>query len=168
MGIDLQLSHIDGHTEWQTHRKELNSYLHVPAASCHPRSVYASTIRGEVCRLLRTNSSKTNLIKHLRFFAKRLAMRGHSYMDVWRSIQLCLQNGRRKAPEIKKSKKFFMFIKYSRSVPSHVINSCLKKHASDLQRCIKNPISLSLAYTVQPNVFKHHFVDNWLMPSRDQ
>ena len=68
MGIDLQLSHIDGHTEWQTHRKELNSYLHVPAASCHPRSVYASTIRGEVCRLLRTNSSKTNLIKHLRFF----------------------------------------------------------------------------------------------------
>ena len=95
-------------------------------------------------------------------------MRGHSYMDVWRSIQLCLQNGRSKTPAIKKSNKFFMFIKYSRSVPSHVINSCLKKHASDLQRCFKDPISLSLAYTVQPNVFKHHFVDNWLMPSRDQ
>ena len=166
--LDLQLSHIDGRMEWQTHRKELNSYLYVPAASCHPKSVYASTIRGEVCRLLRTNSSKINLIKHLRFFATRLAMRGHSYMDVWRSIQLCLRNGRRKTPEIKKLKKFFMFIKYSRSVPSHVINSCLKKHASDLQRCFKDPISLSLAYTVQPNVFKHHFVDNWLMPSRDQ
>ena len=166
--LDLQLSHIDGHMVWQTHRKELNSYLYVPAASCHPRSVYASTIHGEVCRLLRTNSSKNNLIKHLKFFAEKFAMRGHSYMDVWRSIQLCLQNGRRKTPDIKKAKKFFMFIKYSRSVPSHVIKSCLKKHADDLRRCFKDPISVSLAYTVQPNVFKHHFVDNWLMASRDQ
>ena len=119
--------------QWEAYRKPLNNYLYVPQASCHPKSIAASIIRGETHRMWRINKSKSDLMKHLRFFASKFSMRGYSLTDTWKIIcdTLAKLHGGSK-PKVKK-RQFFTVLRYSSSVPKRTLKQCFDKHADSLR-----------------------------------
>ena len=159
--LDVQLSHCSGMMQWEAYRKPLNNYLYVPQASCHPKSIAASIIRGETHRMWRINKSKSDLMKHLRFFASQFAKRGYSPTGTWKII--CdalakLHGGSR--PKVKK-RQFFVPLRYSSSVPKRILKRCFDKQADSLRRIFSDNAAINLAFSVQKNLFRLHYHDNW-------
>ena len=159
--LDVQLSHCSGMMQWEAYRKPLNNYLYVPQASCHPKSIAASIIRGETHRMWRINKSKSDLMKHLRFFASQFSKRGYSPTGTWKII--CdalakLHGGSR--PKVKK-RQFFVPLRYSSSVPKRILKRCFDKQADSLRRIFSDNTAINLAFSVQKNLFRLHYHDNW-------
>ena len=159
--LDVQLSHCSGMMQWEAYRKPLNNYLYVPQASCHPKSIAASIIRGETHRMWRINKSKSDLMKHLRFFASQFSKRGYSPTGTWKII--CdalakLHGGSR--PKVKK-RQFFVPLRYSSSVPKRILKRCFDKQADSLRRIFSDNAAINLAFSVQKNLFRLHYHDNW-------
>ena len=159
--LDVQLSHCSGMMQWEAYRKPLNNYLYVPQASCHPKSIAASIIRGETHRMWRINKSKSDLMKHLRFFASQFSKRGYSPTGTWKII--CdalakLHGGSR--PKVKK-RQFFVPLRYSSSVPKRILKRCFDKQADSLRRIFSDNTAINLAFSVQKNLFRLHYHDTW-------
>lgn len=159
--LDVQLSHCNGVMHWEAYRKPLNKYLYVPQASCHPKSISASIIRGETHRMWRINKSKSDLMKHLSFFAMKFSQRGYSLTDAWKSIRETLAKLHEGSKSKMKKKQFFTVLRYSSSVPKHVLKKCFDKHADSLKRIFSEEVAINLAFSVQKNLFRLHFPDNW-------
>ena len=159
--LDVQLSHCSGMMQWEAYRSTLNNYRYVPQASCHPKSIAASIIRGETHRMWRINKSKSDLMKHLRFFASQFSKRGYSPTGTWKII--CdalakLHGGSR--PKVKK-RQFFVPLRYSSSVPKRILKRCFDKQADSLRRIFSDNTAINLAFSVQKNLFRLHYHDNW-------
>ena len=159
--LDVQLSHCSGMMQWEAYRSTLNNYRYVPQASCHPKSIAASIIRGETHRMWRINKSKSDLMKHLRFFASQFSKRGYSPTGTWKII--CdalakLHGGSR--PKVKK-RQFFVPLRYSSSVPKRILKRCFDKQADSLRRIFSDNTAINLAFSVQRNLFRLHYHDNW-------
>ena len=63
--------------KFSTFRKKLSIYSHVPGDSDHHPCMMQSTIRGELTRLLRTNSSVDSFEQEVKFFRLTWTRRGH-------------------------------------------------------------------------------------------
>ena len=61
----------------QTHYKPTETFQYTNFYSCHPPGVKKGFIKGEVLRLLRTNSSQITFERNIRNFHHRLIERGH-------------------------------------------------------------------------------------------
>lgn len=159
--LDVQLSHCNGVMHWEAYRKPLNNYLYVPKASCHPKSVSASIIRGETFRMWRINKSKSDLLKHLTFFVEKLSRRGYSMTDTWKTIQSTLKNLQTGSKPRSKKRQFFTVLKYSSSVPVRTLKQCFDKQADSLRKIFSSYTQVNLAFSVQKNLFRLHYRDNW-------
>ena len=84
-------------------------------------------------RMWRINKSKSDLMKHLRFFASKFSMRGYSLTGTWKIIcdTLAKLHGGSK-PKVKK-RQFFTVLRYSSSVPKRTLKQCFDKHADSLR-----------------------------------
>ena len=63
--------------KFSTFRKKLNIYSYVPGDSDHHPCMLQSTIRGELTRLLRTNSSVSSFEREVKCFRLERTRRGH-------------------------------------------------------------------------------------------
>ena len=130
-----------------------------PAASAHPQSCKDAIVAGEAKRLARICSTKSSLKHHLDFFVETFAARGHDAHRPRALITKALTNVRARARR-SCTNKFFLVCKFSSSVRSNAIKAMLHNNSALLKRVFSRP-AVSVAYRVQPNLFRLHYQDNW-------
>ena len=70
--LDLSLSIDDGFVVSELFRKDLNAYLYVPAASCHPERCKLGIVKSETERTFNLCSSPIDCCRHLRVFGRQV------------------------------------------------------------------------------------------------
>ena len=159
--LDLELSIDDGNVRIQTFRKPLNTYQYVQAASCHDQSTVYSIVTSEYHRLKRCNDTHERFQKHLQFFLKKLSNRGYRYKDLLTFVKRLEnhQGPKHKQPLVKKV--FFKTV-HSSTLNVPFLRSCLSRHAYILERHFEQPIKFIVAKSVQRNIFRMLYKQNWI------
>ena len=76
--LDLEIAKpIQGKVTLKTHRKSLNNYEYLTPHTCHPRATLKGFVKGELIRLLRTNSYEKDFLYHKQFLINCLLKRGY-------------------------------------------------------------------------------------------
>ena len=75
--LDLQFGILHRTLRFQTHQKQLNSYLYIPSDSMHPASVKASLVKTELIRHIRCCSTEEAFVNMRELFWHRLRLRGY-------------------------------------------------------------------------------------------
>ena len=78
--LDLQFGVLDRTLRFQTHQKQLNSYLYIPSDSMHPPAVKASLVKTELIRHVRCCSTFEAFAQMRELFWHRLRLRGYSVL----------------------------------------------------------------------------------------
>ena len=78
--LDLQFGIFNCTLRFQTHQKQLNSYLYIPSNSMHPKSVKASLMKTELIRHIRCCSTKEAFVHMRDLFWHKLCLRGYSVL----------------------------------------------------------------------------------------
>ena len=105
--------------KFSTFRKKLNIYSYVPGDSDHHPCMMQSTIRGELTRLLRTNSSVDSFEQEVKFFRLKWTRRGHDGKEfdrIAKSYPWLAKKTLVGGPKKIKSKPFVCKIQHSRSL----------------------------------------------------
>ena len=76
--MDLTITVVDGHIETKLFEKALNLYLYLPPHSSHPRGVFTGLISGQILRIRRLCTHKSDADSSIRDFLDRLLQRGHT------------------------------------------------------------------------------------------
>ena len=88
----------------KTHYKPTETFQYTHFTSCHPPGVKRGFIKGEVIRLLRTNSSKTTFEECLANFIRRLEARRYPKEYIESSLSEVTFDSRQSAPKSQKHK----------------------------------------------------------------
>ena len=76
--MDLTISIDSGRIVTTLFEKDLNLYLYIPPFSSHPRGVFTGTISGQILRIRRLCTYKSDADDRIKEFHSRLLARGHS------------------------------------------------------------------------------------------
>eukprot|EP00956_Cyclotella_meneghiniana_P030325 scaffold75834_cov36-Cyclotella_meneghiniana.AAC.1 len=76
--MDLTISVVNGRIETKLFEKPMNLYLYLPPHSSHPRGVFTGLISGQILRVRRLCTHKTDADSSIRDFLDRLLARGHT------------------------------------------------------------------------------------------
>ena len=131
----------------KTHYKPTETFQYTHFTSCHPPGVKRGFIKGEVTRLLRTNSSQTTFEECLSNFKLRLKVRGYHNNFIERSLTGVRLEDRRLALQQRKKTQ----TKISPFVTTyHPAVRCLKEILMNNWVLIQNPPLLKSIYTKPP------------------
>ena len=149
--------------KFSTFRKKLNVYSHVPGDSDHHPCLLQSTIRGELTRHLRTNSSVDSFEQEVKFFRHKWTRRGHDGKEVDRikSYPWLAKKTLVGGPKKIKSKPFVYKIQHSRSLRFFPFRRIVNKHATVVQRFLGLECKPIVARTVAPNLFRRMYSVTW-------
>lgn len=76
--LDLKITYVNDHLEYETYQKPINKYLYLPASSKHPSHQLSGFIKGELIRYKRLSSS-TDRYDNIKWkFYRRLLHRGYT------------------------------------------------------------------------------------------
>ena len=84
-----------------------------------------------------------------------------NYIDIWKTIQGTLKNLQTGSKPRTKKRQFFTVLKYSSSVPVRTLKQCFDKHADSLRKIFSSYTQVNLAFSVQKNLSRLHYRDNW-------
>ena len=76
--MDLTITIDNNRLVTTLYEKDLNLYLYIPPFSSHPRGVFTGTISGQILRIRRLCTFKTDADERIKEFLSRLLARGHS------------------------------------------------------------------------------------------
>eukprot|EP00929_Paragymnodinium_shiwhaense_P110965 TRINITY_DN7833_c0_g1_i2.p1 TRINITY_DN7833_c0_g1~~TRINITY_DN7833_c0_g1_i2.p1 ORF type:complete len:588 (-),score=85.43 TRINITY_DN7833_c0_g1_i2:1352-3115(-) len=139
-------------------RKDLNNYLYVPRSSCHPESCFKGLISGELTRIKRASSRHCDFLQDAEFFAEKLIRRGYNYEEFSTALERATCN------------------EASRRTDEQPIYRMKVLHSSTVDypqlRCLLSIVNKRLGHaavhakvdyvnTVQLNMFRRHYRDNW-------
>ena len=76
--MDLTITIVNGKIETTLYEKPMNLYLYIPPHSSHPKGVYTGLIFGQVLRIRRLCTHKSDADRKIKDFYNRLLERGHT------------------------------------------------------------------------------------------
>ena len=138
--------------KFSTFRKKLNIYSYVPGDSDHHLCMMQSAIRGELTRLLRTNSSVNSFEQEVTFFKLKWTRTGHDGKEFDRIAKIYQWLAKKTlvgGPMKIKSKPFVYKIQHSKSLRFPFSKNC--QEACDSCTEIRKPI---VARTAAPDLFR--------------
>ena len=146
--------------KFSTFRKKLNIYSYVPGDSDHHPSMMQSTIRGELTRLLRTNSSVRRFEREVKFFLLKWTRRGHDGREFDRIAKsypwLAKKSLLGKTKRVKQ-KPFVYKISHSRGLRHFPFRKVINCHVKVVERFLSRECKPIVARTVSPNLFRRMY-----------
>ena len=150
--------------KFSTFRKKLNIYSYVPGDSDHHPSMMQSTIRGELTRLLRTNSSVRSFEREVKFFRLKWTRRGHDGREFDRIAKsypwLAKKSLLGKTKRVKQ-KPFVYKISHSRGLRHFPFRKVINCHVKVVERFLSRECKPIVARTVSPNLFRRMYSTAW-------
>ena len=150
--------------KFSTFRKKLNIYSYVPGDSDHHPSMLQSTIRGELTRLLRTNSSIKSFEREVKFFRLKWTRRGHDGREFDRIAKsypwLAKKSLLGKTKRVKQ-KPFVYKITHSRGLRHFPFKKVISCHVKVVERFLSRECKPIVARTVSPNLFRRMYSTAW-------
>ena len=135
-----------------TEKHSMHTYTYLVLRVMTPK--FTAIIHGELHRLRRTNKLQSYFHKHAAFLKSKLVARGYSVDEFDRVYE------KFKHPQLKMNKtgvrKVFLKVPYSSAIPASALKRAVAKHSHLL-----GSIRTSVAFTVQKNMFRLHFGQNW-------
>ena len=129
----------------------------MPGDSDHHPCVMQSTIRGEVTRPLRTNSSDDSFEQEVKFFRLKWTRRGHDgkvFARIAKSYPWLAKKTQVGGPKKVTLKPFVYKIQQSGSLRSFPFRRVINKHVKVVQRFLSRECKPIVARTVAPNLFR--------------
>lgn len=149
-----------GRCSFQLYRKAMNVYQYLARNSCHPEHCFHSLLYSETVRTVRMFTNPKLVHKALHFLVRKVQLRGYCLHQAWRDIFHVLKKMRFPQTVQSKLPKHVFVLPFSFSLNAKYVRKSLHKHAHLLKAS-----KVLMAHTVQPNRFRIHYFDNWLLNS---
>ena len=149
--------------DYSTFRKAMNSYNYVPRDAAHAVAVFSSIVKGEACRLLRTNRSEKSFLEQVAFFKRKLVARGFGNALIDRALNNMTFPRKRdilKKNKTKKKKPLVFTYLFSKTLAKARIDASLRKHASLIHKYIPD-CKITSAGKYAPNLFRLMYSSTW-------
>ena len=146
--------------KFSTFRKKPNIYSYVSGDSGHHLCMMQSTVRGELTRLLTTNSSVDSFEQDVKFFMLEWTRRGHDGKEfdrIAKSYPWLAKKALVGGPKKIKSKPFVYKIQHSRSLRFFPFRRIVNTHVTVVQRFLGLECKPIVARTVAPNLFRRMY-----------
>ena len=161
--LDMSLSISSGRVSSKLYRKPSAIYQYIPAASCHPPSVFTGIAAGETNRILRRCSDSSDARKEIQFLRRKLEARGHRSFAISKAIakvvrKLPANKGGSSSPHQNDSKKrkAFCILPWSSGMRAKWIRKVLLKNSAAIPA-----VHIMLAYSTQRNTFRKLYKSMW-------